>query len=418
MARAPQRSWIFVRLVSTCSLIAFASSLRSVRIATNSHRQYSLHADCWSPDVFDPEACPACAPWVLDLQTYPPEARTSLDSYALLRKAWTRARKIRVKHGFEPTWRNPTLGTSLAILRQRTISSERPPSDPLPALESEREEEDAAPVHSPSPSPPPGPPYFASSPSAHKSRESPKRDSKDRREKRKRRDKDTSSSTSSRRRKSRSSTPRVSREEASSLSSRFKDLVNSLPDMFNQLLEARFPHTAPPSVSSFNQSGSHTLPEIDPVLPDSRPPSPDPTLPSALEQNQASAPDQQPLTTPAPATATTAVATPAPAQASHVDRTSPVPSTSASTPEGATLQFLPVTWTTIPKSSLFNKKATSSIIAAQPPIINISAATPKPKQRFPSKNSPAASKTPAQANHRQPFPISKVTRHLLQSTHE
>ncbi|KAK4321226.1 hypothetical protein Pmani_007951 [Petrolisthes manimaculis] len=58
-------------------------------------------------------------------------------------------------------------------------------------------------------------------------------------------------------------------------------------------------------------------------------------------------------------------------------------------------------------TSLFNKEATSSIIVAQPPIINISAATPKPKQtpqRFPSKNSPATTRTPAQANHRQPFP--------------
>ncbi|KAK4324291.1 hypothetical protein Pmani_005131 [Petrolisthes manimaculis] len=170
-----------------------------------------------------------------------------------------------------------------------------------------------------------GTPSFASSPSAHKSRESPKRDSKerkDRREKRKRRDRDTSSSPTPRRRKSRSSTPRVSREEASSLSSHFKDLVNSLPDMFNKLLEARFPHNFPPSVSSFNQSGTHTLPEIDPGLLDSQPASPDPTLPSALEQNQASAPDHQPLNTLAPATATTAVNTPAPAQASHIDRTS------------------------------------------------------------------------------------------------
>ncbi|KAK4296309.1 hypothetical protein Pmani_031183 [Petrolisthes manimaculis] len=147
----------------------------SDRITTDGHRQCSLHADCWSPDGFDPEA------------------RNSFDSYALLRKAWTRATKMRVKHGFDPTWRNSALGTSLAILRQRTISSERPPSDPLPALESECEEEDAAPVRSPSPSPPPGTPSFASSPSAHKSRESPKRDSKDRkdrREKRKRRDRE------------------------------------------------------------------------------------------------------------------------------------------------------------------------------------------------------------------------------------
>ncbi|KAK4321481.1 hypothetical protein Pmani_007712 [Petrolisthes manimaculis] len=58
-------------------------------------------------------------------------------------------------------------------------------------------------------------------------------------------------------------------------------------------------------------------------------------------------------------------------------------------------------------TSLFNKEATSSIITAQPPIINKSAATPKPKQtpqRFTPKNSPAASRTPAQVNHRQPFP--------------
>ncbi|KAK4321210.1 hypothetical protein Pmani_007935 [Petrolisthes manimaculis] len=107
--------------------------------------------------------------------------------------------------------------------------------------------------------------------------------------------------------------------------------------MFNKLLEARFPHNSPPSVSSFNQSGTHTFPEIDPGLLYSRLASPDPTLPSALEQNQASAPDPQPLTSSAPALATTAVTTPAPAQASHIDRTSPVPSTSASTPEGAAL---------------------------------------------------------------------------------
>ncbi|KAK4296308.1 hypothetical protein Pmani_031182 [Petrolisthes manimaculis] len=66
--------------------------------------------------------------------------------------------------------------------------------------------------------------------------------------------------------------------------------------MFNKLLEASIPHNSPPSVFSFNQSGTHTLQEIDPGLLDSRPASPDPTLPSALEQNQASAPDPQPLT--------------------------------------------------------------------------------------------------------------------------
>ncbi|KAK4314989.1 hypothetical protein Pmani_013772 [Petrolisthes manimaculis] len=65
---------------------------------------------------------------------------------------------------------------------------------------------------------------------------------------------DSSSSPTPRRRKSRSSTPRVSREEASSLSSQFRDLVNSLPDMFNKLLEARFLDNSPPSGSSFNQS--------------------------------------------------------------------------------------------------------------------------------------------------------------------
>ncbi|KAK4322187.1 hypothetical protein Pmani_006986 [Petrolisthes manimaculis] len=56
---------------------------------------------------------------------------------------------------------------------------------------------------------------------------------------------------------------------------------------------------------------------------------------------------------------------------------------------------------------LFNAEATSSIIAAQPPIINISAPTPKARQtpqRFPSKNPLASTRTPAQANHRQPFP--------------
>ncbi|KAK4303422.1 hypothetical protein Pmani_024571 [Petrolisthes manimaculis] len=250
------------------------------------------------------------------------------------------------------SYRNPTLGTSIAILCQRTISSERPQLEPLPTLDSEHEEEDAAPARSPSPSPPPGLPSFASSPSGHKPRESPKKDSrerKDKREKRKRRDRDSSSSPTSQRRKSRSSSPRVSREEASSLSTQFRDLVNSLPDMFTKLFEAKFPDNSPPSRSSFNQLGAHTLPD-DPGFLNSRPASPDPNPPSTLEQNQPSAPDPQPPASLAPAPALTSVTTPAPGQASQLDRTSPVPSTSASPPEGATIQFLPVTWTDIPKT--------------------------------------------------------------------
>ncbi|KAK4290949.1 hypothetical protein Pmani_036191 [Petrolisthes manimaculis] len=59
---------------------------------------------------------------------------------------------------------------------------------------------------------------------------------------------------------------------------------------------------------------------------------------------------------------------------------------------------------------LFNAETTSSIIAAQPPIINIFAPTPKARQtpqRFPTKNPPASTRTPPQANHRQPFPNSR-----------
>ncbi|KAK3866243.1 hypothetical protein Pcinc_028207 [Petrolisthes cinctipes] len=94
-----------------------------VRISSEGHH-CSLHADCWLVEGFDPQACEVCSPCVLELQEATPEARNSVDSSALLRKAWMRARKRCVKRGLEVTWRNPVLGTSQAIMRQRTVSTE------------------------------------------------------------------------------------------------------------------------------------------------------------------------------------------------------------------------------------------------------------------------------------------------------
>ena len=82
------------------------------RVSTDGHRHCSLHATCWSKEGFDPEVYEVCSPCVHDLHCAPKELHHSPESLALLKKAWTRARKMLGKRGMSVTWSNSDLGTS------------------------------------------------------------------------------------------------------------------------------------------------------------------------------------------------------------------------------------------------------------------------------------------------------------------
>ncbi|KAK4325738.1 hypothetical protein Pmani_003681 [Petrolisthes manimaculis] len=211
---------------------------------------------------------------------------------------------MHVKLGLEAIWRNPTLGTSLAILRQRTISLERPLLEPLPALDSETGGGRRPSVFLL--------PYSSSRTSLLRFLQRQKGQKGEEEKKG----------------PGQFFIPQSSEKEIPLLHPESFDGGSLLPLW---KLEAKFPDNFPPSRSSFNQSGIHTLLD-DPGFLDSRPASPDPPLPSASAQNQASASDPQPSTSSAPASALTTVMTPALDQASQLNRTSPVPSTSATPP--------------------------------------------------------------------------------------
>ncbi|KAK4301593.1 hypothetical protein Pmani_026371 [Petrolisthes manimaculis] len=143
-----------------------------------------------------------------------------------------------VKLGLDVSWRNPVLGTSLAIIWQRTVSTDRTTIDPNTSLDSEMEVENIALTRISTPPSATGTPSQALSSLDHDVRDRIRETS---REKKKRRHRDSSSSSSSLRKKSLFSIPRASREEVSSLPTQFQELVLSLPGMLSRMIESRLP---------------------------------------------------------------------------------------------------------------------------------------------------------------------------------
>ncbi|KAK3888479.1 hypothetical protein Pcinc_007461 [Petrolisthes cinctipes] len=245
-------------------------------------------------------------------------------------------------------------------MRQRTVSKDRATIEPPTSVKPELEVEDAAPARSSTPPPATGPPSLASSSSDHKPRMKTRvslREGTERKEKKKRRNRDSSSSSSPRRKKSRSSTPRVSREEVSSLSTQFQELVSSLPDMLSRMIEVRLPqeNLHPSRVSSTHSDLQATaeepehLRELLASLPTS-----DTDTGGHKRTLTSLCPVMTPMASPFPASPLlpTVLALPsASAGPSQARATFLAPATSVNQRlETETIHFLLISWTPIPQS--------------------------------------------------------------------
>ncbi|KAK3863795.1 hypothetical protein Pcinc_030474 [Petrolisthes cinctipes] len=216
-----------------------------VKISTDGHRHCSLHAAYWSTEGYDPEACEVCSPWVRELKEAPQKTRNSLNFLALIWKAW--------KLGLCVTW-NPELGTSLPIMRHRTVSTDRTTEDPPDSVDSEMEVEDAPQARSSTLPPATGTPSSSDHGSREKSRER-SRDKRERKDK-KRRHRGSSSSSSPQRKKS------LSRDAVASLSTQIQGLVSSLTDMLYRMIDSRLPdRSCQPSPASSLNSKLHVARE-------------------------------------------------------------------------------------------------------------------------------------------------------------